>query len=305
MADIYPIQIIYAPGTFGNALRWVFDRFSKGSKFKDLFSPWDNDGRAHGFKEDDYNQKFIRGHQLDGRWDSPNPNAFHVVLYFDPADLVFIERCGFYRNPGYETDGKRYEQIIARADQKFVTDTFGKSVSKCVAKELYKIQFHDTQNHAWWNSMNQHMNDTNAFQFNLYTMFDEAKFENEIIRTSNKLDLDLQIDRNVVKNVVDHVNNSYVVKTKDRAIKALDAVVANKDVPCDDFDIVEQAFIESELEKVNDNVLFPYGQNWFTNTSDINDFITTYPTYLKHMNPRLPWYNNIKNPFYLTGRING
>ena len=28
-----------------------------------------------------------------------------------------------------------------------------------------------------------------------------------------------------------------------------------------------------------------------------------FPKYLKHMNPRLPLYNNIANPFYLTGQI--
>ena len=33
------------------------------------------------------------------------------------------------------------------------------------------------------------------------------------------------------------------------------------------------------------------------------DFLSTYPKYLRHMNPRLPWYNNLKNPFYLTGKI--
>ena len=48
-----PIQIIYAPGTFGNCVRWMFDRFTMGSKFKDIHSPWDEDGRAHSFKDDD------------------------------------------------------------------------------------------------------------------------------------------------------------------------------------------------------------------------------------------------------------
>ena len=64
-----------------------------------------------------------------------------------------------------------------------------------------------------------------------------------------------------------------------------------------------QAWIEVLLEKEHDSVLFPFGTNWFSTTKQINEFLDRYPSYLKHMNPRLPWYNNIKNPFYLTGKI--
>ena len=74
MADI---QVIYAPGTFGTTVRWMFDRFTKGSKLKSFDSPWDKDGRAHGFDDSDYNIKFKKGHQLDGRIDSPDLGVPH------------------------------------------------------------------------------------------------------------------------------------------------------------------------------------------------------------------------------------
>ena len=53
-----PIQVIYAPGTFGNCVRWMFDRFTKGSNFEGIDSPWDKDHRAHGFDDVDFNIKF-------------------------------------------------------------------------------------------------------------------------------------------------------------------------------------------------------------------------------------------------------
>lgn len=296
-------QIVYAPGTWGRALRWLIDRFLDGSKFAGIDSPWDSDGRAHGFKEEDYNKRFTRAHQLDGRTDSPDPDAFKIVMGFDPSDLVFVERCGFYRIPGFETDSKRHAQVIKLADSNFVKQEFGDTSSKCVAKELYKIRFHDLKNHAWWNAMNQYMEDSNHYQFNLTSMFNETALVDELESLSKRLDLKLKIDNKVIINVVHKVSDSYVVKTKDRVKHALDAISEKRDVQCEDFDIIEQAFIESELEKINDCVLFPYGVNWFKNTNAINDFLSTYPKYLKHMNPRLPWYNNIKNPFYLTGKI--
>lgn len=297
------IQIIYAPGTWGHAFRWMLDRFSKGSKFAGIDSPWNNDGRAHGFKETQFSNKFIRSHQLkDGQY-SPDPNALKIVMKYNQDDLVFVERCGFYRNPGWEKDESRYAQIIKLADKNFVKQTFGGKSSKCVAKELYKIQFHDLKNHAWWNAMSALMQNNDNYQFALSSMFSEDTLVAEMESISKKFDLNLGIDHKVIKNVVKKIHNSYVVKTKDRVKNVLDAITAKENLPCHDLDIVEQAFVESELEKINDSVLFPYGVNWFDNTNDIQDFLSTYPKYLKHMNPRLPWYNNIKNPFYLTGKI--
>ncbi len=300
MADI---QVIYAPGTFGNTVRWMFDRFTEGSKFKDIDFPWDDDDRAHGFDDSDYNIKFKRGHQLDGRIDSPDPNASKVVINFEPKDLLFAERCGFYRNPGYENDDLRYESIIANADQAFVKDTFGNGTSKLIAKELVKIQFHDIRKHTWWNSMNNFLTDKNHTHFSVYSLWDKDQLIFELNKVSERYKLNLNIDEKVIHNIVEKIKNSYPVLTRNRAYQVLDAVGSKKYMYCNDLDMIEQAFIETELEKIHDSIIFPYGVNWFEDTDQINQFLDSYPTYLKHMNPRLPWYNNIKNPFHLTGKI--
>ncbi len=303
-----PIQVIYAPGTFGNTLRWLLDRFSKDSKFKNIDSPWDKDNRAHGFKKNDFLKRFIRGHQTDNKPGMPddmnvNPNADKIVINFDPADLLFIERCGYYRNPGYEHDDIRHEAVINTADEHFVKETFGIARGKSVAKELMKIQFHNLETHIWWNTMNKFINDKSHHQFNLHAMWNEDTLYDELKLVSQNFNLNLEIEKKVLFNVVQKTKTAYPVITKDRAKHALDAIANRNSISVKDFDILEQAYIESELEKFNDSVIFPYGCNWFDNTGQINEFLDTYPKYLKHMNPRLPWYNNAHNPCYLTGRI--
>ena len=299
-----PIQVIYAPGTFGNCLRWMLDRFSKGSNFKDLDSPWDQNGRAHGFENKDFKKEFVRGHQLDGRFDSPIPEANKVVINFKLNDLLFVERCGFYRNPGWDNEKNRYMNIIENANASFVKKSFGSVRSgKSVAKELLKIQFHDMQNHKWWNSAQKLMADESNHQFDLYSLWDHDKLIHELKKISDKHNLDFHIDEKVIHNVVEKVKSVYPVMTRNRTNTVLDAIVSETKMDCHQLDIYEQAFIETELEKTHDSLLFPYGSQWFKDTLEINEFLETYPTYLKHMNPRLPWYNNIKNPFYLTGKI--
>ena len=301
-----PIQVIYAPGTFGNCVRWMFDRFTDGTNFAGIQSPWDEDNRVHGFvKRNIYNQRFKASHQLSAGVESyPDPSAYKVVLSFEPKDLVFVERCGFYRNPGWENEKSRYKNIIDLADASFVKESFGSvSSSKSVAKELLKIQFHDMGKHLWWNSMKKFIADKNHHQFDLCSLWDHDRLKKELEKVSERYTLDFDVEEKVIHNVVEKIKKSYPVITRKRAHQVLDAISSNVNIDCNDLDIVEQAYIESQLEKIHDCVIFPYGSNWFNDTAQIREFLDTYPSYLKHMNPRLPWYNNIKNPFYLTGKI--
>ena len=300
-----PIQIIYASGTFGNCVRWMFDRFSKDSNFKNADSPWDDDSRAHGFREIDYNKKFTKGHQLSIAEYSPDPEADKVVLSFDPKDILFIERCGFYRNPGWENEKNRYKNIIALADNNFVKETFGSALSsKSVAKELYKIQFHDMSTQVWWNAMDNYLTNQDHHKFDMYSLWNHDQLVNQLQKVSERYKLNFDIEEKVIHNVVEKIKKSYPVITKDRAHQVLDAIDCKKNIDCNQLDILEQAYIEAELEKIQPHsLIFPYGTNWFKDTDQINEFLDTYPKYIRHMNPRLPWHKNHKNPFYLTGRI--
>jgi hypothetical protein len=134
-------------------------------------------------------------------------------------------------------------------------------------------------------------------------MLDENKLCNQLQDVSDKFSLALDIDPVVIRNVVERVKSLHVVQTKDRVNNIMDAIQNQNNIKCGGLDIVEQAFIETELEKIHDSLLFPYGTNWFSDTAQINEFINTYPSYLKHMNPRLPWYNNIKNPYHVKNKI--
>jgi|TARA_B100000902_G_scaffold198268_1_gene189191 hypothetical protein len=299
------IQVIYVPGTFGNCLRWLFYRFIKDSPFKDVDSPWDEDRRVHGFFDHEgHDGKFRRGHQINDGIHAADPDADKIVINFEFKDLLFVERCKFYRNPGWENDEKRFTNIINLGDATFVENTFGKvTSSKSVAKELLKIQFHNIGKHTWWNNAKKFLEDDNLHQFDFYSLWDHVKLTQELKKVSDRYNLDFVIDQKVIHNVVDEVKRCYPVITRNRANQVLDAIVSNTNIDCVDLDIYEQAFIETELEKIHDSLIFPYGSQWFKDTHQIIEFINTYPTYLRHMNPRLPWYNNMKNPFYLTGKI--
>ena len=53
------------------------------------------------------------------------------------------------------------------------------------------------------------------------------------------------------------------------------------------------------IEKNYDFVQMPITNNFFNDTSEILEYVKLYPNHYKAMNPNLPKFNNIPNPFYL------
>ena len=301
------IQIIYAPGTFGNLLRWLLNRFSPDCKFQHINDPWDIDNRVHKRDEKElYNKKFIRSHQVrDKGGYEPDPDAEKIIITFDKDELLFVERCGFYRNPGNENEQGRYQSIISNSNTTLLNlfDLSTKANSKIVAKELWKIQLHDHEHHTWWNSMLKFNADSKYYHFTIDAFYNKSLFVSQLEKIDKRFKLNLQIDEKIIENITNKISQMYVVQTKNRAGKVLNAIEDKENINCNQLDILEQAWIEVILEKQHDSLIFPYGTNWFENTNQINEFVETYPSYLKHMNPRLPWYNGIKNPFYLKNKI--
>lgn len=300
------IQIIYSPGTFGKLLRWLLDRFSPSCRFKQINSPWDKDYRVHNKEEENlYNKRFLRGHQIDGLADhlggAPDSEAEKIVIGFNKDELVFVERCAFYRSPGNEIEQTRYQKIISESNVELLKlFNINQDVSsKIVAKELSKIQFHDYDNNFWWNTMFKFINDPKNFIFPIEALWNKSLFIEQLEKINNRFQLNLEIDENIIDNITQKISQMYVIKTKNRADEIYEAIKNKQNIDCHELDILEQAWIEMLLEKQNQSVIFPYGTNWFKNTNEINEFIKTYPSYLKHINPLLPWHNNFKNPFYL------
>ena len=313
------IQIVYHGGMFGNLFRFLLDRSLPDSKLKilkiiDIFTEknnllqqfeWsDKFSNSHQLLFKDYPHLLKRYPELKKDTRQIDPEAEKILITFDKTDEIFAHRCGYYRNPLLLNNVKnKIEEIVLLAEQKFVIESFNSTdSSEMVAKEIKKIEFHVDEN-IWMKEYQSIEQDTSIYQFNIRHLFNYDALEEELYKISEYFNLKLEIDNGFLKNIVDKIITIEPVSTMDRCNQVLEAINNKKDITCEGLDIIEQAWIEVLLEKKHNLLLFPFGTNWFKNTSQINEFIDRYPSYLKHMNPRLPWYNNIKNPFYLTGKI--
>lgn len=301
MEQVTPITLVYSPGTWGNCLRWLLDKFSGNPNFKDMQDPWDNNDRVHGFNNK-FSDRFSRAHQDLYSGLKQDPKSNQIIIEYAPTQLLFVERLAYHRVNDKPSD--KVESLIKHFPKDFLHESFGaRYLNKSVAKELCKMQFHNESKHPWWNRMMTIMSDPDKCKFHIEAFWNKDTMIEELTKISQYYGLNLTIEHDVVDRVTAHIGKNHVVTTRTRAHDVIDAVKDNTSIDCNDLDIIEQAYIEVVLEKQNDCILFPFGTNWFSNTSQISDFITCFPRYLKHMNPRLPWYNGQKNPFYLTGQI--
>ena len=53
------------------------------------------------------------------------------------------------------------------------------------------------------------------------------------------------------------------------------------------------------IEQNYDFIQTPLTRNFFSDTNEILEYVKYYPNYYKAMNPNLPKFNNIDNPFHL------
>jgi len=140
---------------------------------------------------------------------------------------------------------------------------------------------------------------TNCYLFPLETFWDKRKFFTEVKKLSDymNLEIDLPYDAEIVHDAF--INQIKEYQTRDRINRIVQALKNNKHYDISNLDTIEQAYLSAYIEKNNDFITIPLTNKFFKNTQDILAFLKYYPQHYKAMNPSLPTFNNIPNPFFL------
>ncbi len=119
---------------------------------------------------------------------------------------------------------------------------------------------------------------------------------------SNKFNLDLDLSEKAKATHEKFLSALYIdYKTLNRTNKIIENIKENNNIniDCGNLDIVEESYIFAWIEKNYDFIQCPLRDNFFKNTSEIKRYIKYYPNHYKAMNPNLPKFNGIDNPYYL------
>ena len=117
-------------------------------------------------------------------------------------------------------------------------------------------------------------------------------------------DLDREFDLDIDFSEFNSIHEEFmarnkILQTHKNTEIVLDAIDNKKDIAIPPLDIIQEAWVYAQLEKKYDFVIMPMTEDFFKTTKEIADYITLYPQHYKAMNPNLPKFNNIDNPFFL------
>jgi hypothetical protein len=305
------IYVFNSAGCHGHYLTYLIDRLSNRTpKIGQL--PFNNIGNSHNNINYSGLVKFIDSSEHEENKSLKDTNIIKI-LYSN--DILYYERVAMARAGDADRDIANIHSDISflkSYNKEFYDNTHAlyhidsDSVPKWMLRDAYKLGFLDWQNQG---SVVTEKQDIKWVEDNLvedntvhYTQVDvfftAEKLKRELQELDSKFDLDLNFENFDVIHE-EFLKRNRILDTHRNTDTVLDAVKENRDIPVPPLDIIQQAYVYAQLEKQHDFVTMPMTENFFSTTKEITDYVNLYPQHYKAMNPNLPKFNNIDNPFFL------
>ena len=313
------LNIVFQGGTFGNFLRYFLERFSTKTPNITL-DPFTDTGTSHLLKNKKFSGLIQKYHPSFINDNKGNTNL--PVCLITPSTgkhYLYLKKAQWFRPGDYKISpddlwnkaigempksiANKVKEIIKVYD---IKDTAHFSwIPKFIVRDWYKLEFlqdlEDTHNYQWFNTYKTHpfWEGQKMFHLDLETFFDWDTFVENITELSDMFRLDLDFDRQAeMKEIFDRGLSLDVVRQESNLVEEV-INNSNSDKSLRNLDVATEAFIYAEMEKANDFIQMPLTNRFFRDTEEIRQFVEHYPTHYKAMNPNMPKFNGIPNPYYL------
>jgi hypothetical protein len=305
------INIAFQGGTHGNFLRYCIDRYSE---LTDPISelPFTTNNTSH--KELIYSKSITRYHPKNKEPYFKNTNDPHILITVNKNDLLFLERWVTIRASNFNINTNNNKiQLTPEFLKLFPWDEKLKQyfninlkevnyiVPRFIMRDLYKMSFLD-QNKNGFITFNKNLlihSPKNCFNFPVNAFWDTNKFLDILENANQKFNLKLKMDNSIVDLHKTFLEKLNFLTTKNRVFDIIEAIKQNTDYDLTDIDTVEQAYISTWIEKNYKFIQIPLCNQFFKSTKEILHWLKHYPEHYKAMNPNLPTFNGIPNPFHL------
>lgn len=301
------LTIIMQPGMHHNFLRYVLDSCSRITPLLSEL-PFIETGTSH--KKLNYSGKFEvleSDHNRPIREQGKGPFILCVA-----DDILYFERISISREGDRNNDlTKSHNFINWQLWNKHYVDAIiedyklekNKPIPKFILRDSIKKSYLDPENKGSFlqnkklvDSVNN--TDTDNYFFPVSSFFTLEKFVKELTKLDNKYNLQLDFE-NIPQIYSQFAERNEILKNHFVVDEIITAIKNKENMKIPDLDVFQEGYIYAELEKSNDFILMPMINNFYTNTREIIEYLQHYPDHYKAMNPNLPTFNNIPNPFYL------
>jgi len=313
------LNIVFQGGTFGDFLRYFLEQFSaKTPNISRL--PFTDTGTSHVLRNKDFSGLIQRYHQSfinDNEGNSGLPVC--IILPSTGKHYLYLKKAHWFRVGDHKISpddlwkkavGEMPESIIDHAKEIIklydIKDTAHFTwIPKFIIRDWYKLEFlqdlEDTYNCHWFGTFKTHpfWEEQKMFHLDLETFFDWNTFVENITELNDMFGLDLDFDRQAeMKEIFDRGLSLDTIRQEcNLAEDVIDN--SNSDESLKGLDVATEAFIYAEIEKANDFIQMPLTNRFFRDAEEIRQFVEHYPEHYKAMNPNMPKFNGIPNPYYL------
>jgi hypothetical protein len=312
------LNIVFQGGTFGNFLKFFIEKFSTKTSEMDK-DPFTEVGASEAVEDSEYSGLVQKYHpefinDNEGQTDLP----VCVIVASTRKHFLYLKKAQWYRVGSHKISpddlwkkavGEMPERIKSQADN--IIDLYDipdmahfSWIPKFIVRDWYKLEFlkpiEETHNHRWFELFKNHtfFKKQNTYYLDMETFFGWQTFLASIKKLDNEFGLALDFDRQVEMEELFEKGLS-LDNIRQECNLALEVLESNLDTSLADLDVATEGFLYAELEKNNDFIQMPLTNRFFRDTAEINQFIEHYPGHYKAMNPNMPKFNGIPNPYYL------
>ena len=306
------IYIFNSGGCHGNYLTYLIDRLSRNTPpIKEL--PFNKLGNSHNLYLTDYSG-FAECIDSTKQQEQQLSNKNIIKIIFS-QNVLYYERVAMTRAGDTGRDINNIHNDISffnKYNKEFYDKLYSlysiknNAIPKWLLRDAYKLGFLDWNKQGsvvssredikWVDDNLAKDNDVHYTQVDAF--FTTETLRRELFDLDVKFDLDLNLDDlNSIHKKFLSMNK--ILQSQKNTDIVLNAIKENKDISIPPLDIIQQAYVYAQLEKKYEFITMPLTNKFFETTKEILDYCTLYPKHYKAMNPNLPTFNNIPNPFFL------
>ena len=316
------VTVNYLGGSHGAFLKYFIDRFSDLTPSISE-SPFEENGTSHN-RAVKYSGRVDRRVFEDVHGNALNNYVLHnktkpnIVIEIDDKTLMNFTRMFFTRKSDHEltstyiSAGKGQTSVLV--DENFVAryrDSFKllfnmdihkqNAIPISLMRDFLKVTFLDKKQNRTLTSMQKIKANLshNDQIISLKDIWNTDAFIHRMQQISDALNLNLVLESEAVDLHNEFLSRRANHDTWNRVYTVIQAIKDGENMDCSTLDIVEQGYLSSWIEQNYDFIQTPLTRNFFSDTNEILEYVKYYPNYYKAMNPNLPKFNNIDNPFHL------
>jgi len=312
------LNIVYGFATFGNFLKYFVERFSRKTPNLEK-EPFTDIGTSHAIAIDEFSGMVQRYHPTFindnlGQKDLPVcliiPSRKKHFLYLKKATWFRggdqkISPDHLWQNSLKELPSWLRDEVAIHIMKLYgITDKDDVIIPKFIVRDYFKLEFleplDETWHHRWFKKFKNHQffRSQKTYELDLEAFFGWDCFMESIKALDSFFELDIDFGKqSEMKELFEKGISMDVIRSECNKVE--DVLTNGTDHDLEGLDVTTEAYIYAEIEKKHDFIQMPLVNDFFRNTKELEQYTNFYPNHYKAMNPNMPKFNGIDNPFYL------